>query len=477
MFLFVSGKLRFPMILSILCLVCFHPSVAETSISERKAVEKALLSHPGLIASRESVNASRAAKSQAGTRPNPELSFEVEDFRFSDGSDVETVTTSGGGGTGRSVENVDNNGLDGAEITLSVAQQIELGGKRAKRIALADQTIRVALWDYEIARADVIANTRRAFINVLAGQDRVSLRSQLVDIAEIAGKTVHDRINSGKIGPLQGNRADIILAQARISLAAAERDLEASRIILAAQWGDTTTDFDRVEGELSSIVSIPDRSRLEHALKENPELARWGAEILRRKEAVRLERSLGKPDITVSAGWRNTGMADSSATLFDGGGTNVGFERSRFEDSRENSFLAGVSIPLQFFNRNRGGIREAEHRVSEASYRHKAHQADLSGRTIALYENLRGIFSEVRTLEDDIVPTATDAYSATQKGFDLGKFTYLNVLDAQRTLFEVRNQHMEALAEFSLGVVGLERLLGSDLASFASGDVTEDKAQ
>lgn len=474
MYTFIRGELSPFLVSSILCLTCFQVSVAETLVSERGAVEKALQQHPRLSALRSSVEASRGAKHQAGLRPNPELSFEIEELRFSEGSDLDTTSTNGGGAvTGRSVESVDNDGLDGAEITVSVAQRIELGRKRTKRIALADQTVRVALWDYEIARADVIADTRLAFLQVLAGQERVALRRQLVEVAETAGKTVHDRVDSGKISPLQGNQADIVLAQARISLASAERQLDGARTLLATQWGTTTTDFERVDGELSTITSLPDRAGLEAALVENPELARWSAEVLRREEAVRLEQSLGKPDVTVSAGWRNAGLADASTSLFDGSGTRTGFERSRYDDSREHSFVIGFSVPLQFFNRNQGRIREAEHRVNEASYRRKAQEVDLSGRTIGLYERLRGVLSEVRTLEEDVVPTAASVYEATQAGFDLGKFPYLNVLNAQRTLFEVHNQHIEALVEYHLGVVELERLLGSNLDEFASAGALE----
>ncbi|MFP6584144.1 MAG: TolC family protein [Candidatus Hydrogenedentota bacterium] len=474
MCIFMSRNLCLSIRVFAFCLIFSQVSVAQSSISEREAVERALRQHPALIALRASVNASEAAVLQAGLRPNPELSFEMEELRFSDGPDSDTVTTDGGGlVTGRSVSGVDNDGFDGSEITVSVSQRFELGQKRSKRIALANQATRVALWDYEIARADIIADTRHAFIEVLAGQERMALQQELIEMAGAASKTVHERIDSGKISPLEGNRADILLAQARISLAKAERELNAARATLAAQWGGASTDAGRAIGDLSKVVSLPDRSSLEKSLLETPELARWSAEVIRREEAVHLERALGKPDVTVSAGWRSTGLADSSSTSFDGNGILSGRDRSSFEDNRENSFVLGFSIPLQIFNRNQGSVREAEHRVSEASYRRRAKQANLLGRVTSQHEKMNGILSEVRTLETDVVPIAFKAYEATKTGFELGKFPYLSVLDAQRTLFIVRNQHMEAMAEYQLGVVDLERLLGSHLDDFSAEDVTE----
>ena len=45
----------------------------------------------------------------------------------------------------------------------------------------------------------------------------------------------------------------------------------------------------------------------------------------------------------------------------------------------------------------------------------------------------------------------------------MGKFGYLEVLDAQRTLFEVRSRYLEALARYHKLVADLERLVGRDL--------------
>jgi len=467
----VHNHVRWPYAALVLVLSALHGYAADTVLSQRAAVERALRDHPQLAAQRAAIQAVDAARVQAGLRPNPELSLQIEELRFSDGPDRDTVTFDAGGEVAnRSLERVDNSGLAESEITLAISQRIELGRKRAKRIDLADEASQVALWDYEIARADVIARTRRAFVAVLAGQERVDLRSRLADIARIAAQTVRERVEGGKVSPLEGHRADIAYAQARIALTAAERDLHGAKTRLASQWGAAPTAVGRVAGHLAEVPALPDSDALQSALQNNPELGRWTSEIARLEAAAHVERAQRIPDLTVTAGWRNNGLPDASGSTFDGTGALDGFSRSDFDDDRENSLVVGLSIPLPLFDRNQGRIREAEHRVREAAHRRRALATDVTGQITDLRARLAGIRQEIQTLQEDILPAAADAHAATQTGFDLGKFSYLNVLDAQRTLFEVRNQHVEALAAYHAGVVELERMLGSGLAEFENVD-------
>ena len=60
-------------------------------------------------------------------------------------------------------------------------------------------------------------------------------------------------------------------------------------------------------------------------------------------------------------------------------------------------------------------------------------------------------------------PGAESAFDAATKGYGLGKFSFLDVLDAQRTLFQSRSQYLRALADYQRGVSEIERLIGGPL--------------
>lgn len=68
--------------------------------------------------------------------------------------------------------------------------------------------------------------------------------------------------------------------------------------------------------------------------------------------------------------------------------------------------------------------------------------------------------TEAQLLRDDVLPGAQSAYDAATKGFELGKFDFLDVLDAQRTFFAAKSQYLRALAETYRAAADIDRLLG-----------------
>jgi cobalt-zinc-cadmium efflux system outer membrane protein len=77
------------------------------------------------------------------------------------------------------------------------------------------------------------------------------------------------------------------------------------------------------------------------------------------------------------------------------------------------------------------------------------------------YQALDAAHSEIMALRQEILPGARSAYDAAREGYRLGKFGFLDVLDAQRTLFGSKNQYLAALANYHKSVADVERLVGS----------------
>ena len=74
----------------------------------------------------------------------------------------------------------------------------------------------------------------------------------------------------------------------------------------------------------------------------------------------------------------------------------------------------------------------------------------------------RVAYGEASTLRDEILPQAQQAFDLTREGYDLGKFTYLEVLDAQRTLFDVRDQYRQALMQIHTENLTVDRLTATN---------------
>ena len=383
----------------------------------RQALSLALRRSPKLLAFAWEIRTKEAQILQAGLLPNPELGIEVENF--------------GGSGALQS--------LDGAESTLQLSQLIELGGKRSKRKRISKLEWELAGWEYELRRLEVFTEITKAFIDVLAAQERLALIEELVSIAERIFNTVLERVKAGKVSPVEETKASVILATSRIKLDRAKRGLEVTRKRLAATWGSTSPIFEKVDGRLEDVRPIPTAEQLVSRISQNPNIVRWFTEMEQRKAAVELENAGRISNLTLSGGVK------------------------RFSETNDNAFVLGVSIPLPIFNRNQGGILEAQHRLAKADEERKASEVHLLTALSETYQALSSAFSEAIALKNDVLPGAQSAFETASEGFRQGKFSYLDVLDTQRTLFETRGQYIKTLTAYHRAVADVEQLIGERL--------------
>jgi outer membrane protein, heavy metal efflux system len=383
----------------------------------RKAIALALDYNPDLKASSWEERAMEGRVIQAGLLPNPEIGVETENF--------------GGSGIFR--------GFDAAETTVQLSQLIELGGKRAKRSASAALNRDLAQWDYHIRRADVLADVAMAFVDVLSAQERVTLMKELLHLAEEVFNATSERVKAGKVSPVEEIKAKVERAARQIDLEQATYDLKAARRRLSGTWGGAAPAFDEARGALDELPPIPSLEALEGLISQNPDVARWAAAIHQRIAEIELEKARGIPDLTVSLGARRHNEMDDTA------------------------FVMGVSIPIPVFDRNQGATLEARHRLSKAKEEARAVQLRVVNTLAETYEALSKSFMEATALQIDVLPGARAAFEATREGYRLGKFDYLDMLDAQRTLVAARLRHMEALTAYHQTRTRLERLIGMNM--------------
>jgi len=395
------------------------------AIALRDAVALALLHSPDLAAFAWETRAREARVLQAGKLPNPIVSVLLEDLGAS--------RIDGPMGIDASSAAVQ------PQTTIQLSQLVELGGKRAARRELAALDRDLAAWDYETARIDVFTQVTRAFFDVLAAQETVALTERTMQAVGEVRQSVGARVAAGAVSPIEETRAEISLAAVRVESEQARSLLGAARGRLAATWGSSEATFLSALGDLGEVPSLPTRENLLARLADNPYLARWAAEISQRQAALAFERSKGVPDLEVIAGYR------------------------RFTDLGSNALVIGGSISLPIFDRNQGGIEEARTRLSKAHEQRRAAEARVAAALADAYGALTSAHTAVTSLQAAVLPGAQQTFEAINEGYRLGKFGYLDVLDAQRTFIGASGQYLRALADYHKAAVEVERLIGAPL--------------
>lgn len=378
----------------------------------RQALALALTRNPELAVVSYDIRIAEARILHAKLLPNPELDLESQE-----------IVGSGEFSNARRSEN-----------TLQLGQLIELGGKRRARVREAGFGLDLASFDFETKEREVFLKTAEHFIDVLAGQRRVSVNEELVQLAASFIPTVEQRLEAGKASDLEKTRFDVAIGSARIDLEQAKRDLLAARQRLAAQWGSTKPRFGSAVGDLDATPAAGSFDALARRLESNPRLARFGTEIAHREAALAREKAAAIPDVTLRAGAR------------------------QLNETKDAGAVIGFSVPLPLWNRNQGSIRAAREQIGRAGAEQAVAAASLTAELGDAYQNLARARAAIVILRETVLAGAESALKATGEGYDAGRFGYLEILDARRTIGAARIQYLEAITDYHKALHKVEAL-------------------
>lgn len=380
------------------------------------ALAAALHNSPRLRAFDWKMRADEARALQAGLYPNPALSIEGENLA----------------GSGPFSE------YDAGETTVLLGQLVELGGKRAKRrrVALLDREL--SGWDYEAARLDVLTETNQRFVSALAARERFELANEILRVSKQSLEATRARVRAGAASSIAEARSAVAVATMEVEQDRRRIELEAAKRSLASSW-DGHPEFSSLEGDLNETHRLPPLEQISAALSENPDLARWATEVSRREAQIRLARAGAIPDFNAGLGVRHFNESDDTALVF------------------------GVEVPLPLFDRNQGARRAARAEANRARELAQDARLSLTRALITNHATASSAFENTSALADSVLPQAQAAFEQTQEAYRKGLFPLVDVLDAQRTLFDAKTEYVNALERYHTSRAELERLSGSSL--------------
>ncbi len=381
-------------------------------ITLNAAIENALSYSPRLKSASSAMLASQGERLQAGLRPNPEAGVEAENL------------------AGRGPYK----GVDAAEITFGVSQQLEIGGKRAARQAAAGRGYEISSLEYKAARLDLIRDVTIAYTDAVAAQEEVKLAEDQKKLAGEVLESVSKRVSAAAEPLIQNSKAEVALATSEIAFSRALRELEIAKRTLASFWGQEDGPYSLDASDFLAIQ--PPAPLMDHAvrLSATPDIARLEAGIARAMAILDLERANAIPDPTVSVGVRD------------------------FRETSDQALMFGVSLPIPVWNKNQGNIARALHEARRSETDKQALMLDLGNALTRAAQEMQTAYGEAESLKTIILPAAEKAFTLSRQGYQAGKFPYLEVLDAQRTLFGARSQYNAALKNYHTHRAEVERL-------------------
>jgi len=388
------------------------------ALSLQTALQRALAANPRLTAAERNVGIASGQRIQAGALINPELTYELDN---SFGSRAYRGTRS-------------------AESNLQISQLFELFGKRDARIAVGQAGVDTAEIQRKAIRLEVLSETAVAYLSVLGAQRRIQILDEQVAQIDRITPLLQRRVEAGASSQAETGRAEVASSLVKADRERVRSLLASVRRELAVLMGDTTPKFSTVSGRLDVTGRPPSFSAVIAAIDANPQLVRWTAVYAQRNAELLQARLRPYPDLRVGAGWRH------------------------YNETGDNAVRLSISAAIPVFDQNQGNILSAQENLAKTRAEREANRNVLIVIAGRAYDSLQGALRELAILREIAIPKSRQASDAILEGYGQGRFSLLEVLDAQSSVAQARLREQEAQQNFHIAVATIEGLVGNPFA-------------
>lgn len=378
------------------------------SLTFPAALERALAANPTIAAARLRRAMNVAGLAVARERLNPEASVEIE--------------------------------RETPKQAFGLAVPLEFGGKRAKRIAVSEATIRTGEAELAATIAQVRNDVRRAYYGVLVTDARLLLMREVRDIATRVRDAAQQRFDAGSAPRLEVMQGQLTLAAAENEETAAESAVLAAHTELNALLAQPLNAPVTLSSGLDPAGPIASDAVVSLARTASAELIVLDRQIEAQRAKLTLAEALRVPDVISTAT-----LTHDAAPEFDYG------------------WRAGVAVTLPIFTTHRAGMLVERATLDQLMAEREATLARINGQVTAAAvtaEAQRQLYVRYR---DEIVPQAQQVQQVAQDAYTLGQTGIVALLQALQATRDVRLRALDAVSQFQNALADLERAIGAPL--------------
>lgn len=377
------------------------------SLTVQQAVDIALRQNPDLRAAGNETDAARAGERGARALANPEILV------------APTVA-----------------GTAGSDSAVLVTQPLELNGQRAVRTRIARFEVAAIQAAYSITERDLIRSVRQTYWDVAQAANLVDLNRENAKLAEALYQAALRQRDVGAAPGAQVIKSGVELTRARQEMSRAESELSQAKARLNTLLGrPPETAFDPSDPLIFTPLTA-DRAKMRSSAEANrPELAEAQASLCARQAEVRAVEVRRRPDIALLARQETFG-GDAGVAI-------------------------GVTLPLLDWGSVRADRGKAQDKAIAQSRRVESVRNTVNLEVDSALREVSRTEALIREYQQGVISQAEQLAQMAQKGFEAGATSYLEVLEAQRTLKAVRTEYYAALADHLKTIAQLEWATGT----------------
>jgi cobalt-zinc-cadmium efflux system outer membrane protein len=397
---------------ALLPLVFAAPAAAQVTpdnaLTLQAALDRALAANPTIAAARLTSAIHLAGRALAGERPNPEATVEFE---------KETPKQAYG-----------------------FALPLELGGKRAKRIAVSEATIHAGEAELTATIAQVRNEVRRAYYEVLVAEARLLVLRELRDLSQRVRDTAQARFDAGDAPRLEVLQASLVLAAAENETIAVQGASVAARTRLNALIGQPLDTSQRLSTSLDAGGPVEVDAALNLARTGSATLALLDRQIEQQRARLALAHALRTPDLVPTA----TLTHDAEPEFTYG-------------------WRAGLAITVPIFTTHSAGVAVEQTTLDQLMAQRQAAVQRMTGEVTAAAAAAEAHRQTYIRYRDLILPQAQQVEQLAQDSYQLGQTGIASLLQSLQASRDLRLRSLDAVSELQAAIADLEQAIGAPL--------------
>ena len=387
--------------------------LSQNGYTLNQVVQLALLHNPLMNGAEAVLEQTQSQRVSAGAYLNPSL------------------TASAGRGSIRDP----SNGVSVTERTITVEQPLEWLGKRAARQRAADAGVAGALAGMEETRVILMADVKGAFFQLLFSQQDAQLAKENLKTVEDLVKLVSARVSTREAPKFELVKATVELQKSRKDLARADNALLVARARLNTVTGKVMGDRFAIQGTFEPIRTGMDlQALMEQGLNQHPTVRRQQKAVEQAEFTIEQERASRMPNVAVIGQYHR--------------------------EAGDESFTAGLSVPLPIWYRRQGEIGAAMGMHRRAQAERLRAQQELEQTITQHFQEVQTAQEQMQVFEQGLLYQAKEALDIAQFSFRHGVASLLEVIDAQRVYRQTLLEYAQARADHSIALTRLERAVG-----------------
>ncbi|HHI9467501.1 TPA: TolC family protein [Legionella anisa] len=401
---------------SVLCIAMnfvMNEGLAAAPFTFKQALEMAYRNNPELQAEMDKAEALRGIFIQSGLYPNPQLTLTAENF--------------GGSGSYSSYE--------AAETTASITQPIPLGRRLQylKKATYADYLASLA--QIKVQKAALYRAVGVAYVDALYAGQWHQVTKKLIRLNQDIVTAIEHRVKAGAGAELDLRLAQVRLGDARIQENKAARDALSQRAKLARLLGDgLRVDKPLVDKGLPG-VSLNWVALLKK-LPQSPQLVQLQQQLQAKRATITAVKKSVWPDLNIQLGGRH------------------------FSDDDSNAAVASAFAEVPIYNRNQGKIMTAEAQYTQTAHEFQGTRLDVRQNIYVAFLQAQQSHYEATLVTDSLLPLARKSIKLAQEGYQMGRYTYVELSTALNSLYEEERHYQQAHADYHKALIQLTGLLG-----------------